>query len=73
MARYFALFPCHILSGKNVRRAGTDFVTCPMFQYVAWTGHRLVRVNLRLTNRPSLAATGSSIHTYWRYRTSGTG
>ena len=46
-----------------VRRADTDFVKCPMFHYVAWTYHRLVRVSLQLVNRPSLAS-------YWKFNTS---
>ena len=33
-----------ILLGQSVRRADTDFVTSPTFHYVAWTGHRLVRI-----------------------------
>ena len=37
-----------------VRKADTDFVTCPTFYYVAQTDHRLVRVSLWLANRPSL-------------------
>ena len=46
-----------------VRRADTNFVTCPMFYYVAQTDHRLVRVSLRLANRPSLAG-------HWKFNTS---
>ena len=38
-----------------VRRADTDFVTCPMFHFVGQTDHRLVKVSHRLDNRPSLA------------------
>ena len=39
-----------------VRRADSDFVSCPTFHLIAWTDHKLVRVSLRLTNRPSLAS-----------------
>ena len=39
-----------------VRRADIDFVSCPTFHLIAWTDHRLVRVSLRLANRPSLAS-----------------
>ena len=38
-----------------VRRADIDFVTCPTFHYVAQTNHRLVKVCLRLAERPGLA------------------
>ena len=38
-----------------VRRADIDFVSCPTFHLIAWTDHKLVRVSLRLANRPSLA------------------
>ena len=34
-----------------------------MFHDTAWTNHRLVRVSLRLVNRPSLAS-------YWKFNTS---
>ena len=33
-----------------VRRADIDFVSCPTFNLIAWTDHKLVRVSLRLTN-----------------------
>ena len=38
-----------------IRRADIDFVSCPTFHLIAWTDHKLVRVSLRLANRPSLA------------------
>ena len=57
-----------------IRRADSDFVSCPMFHLIAWTDHKLVRVSLRLANRLLVwPATGSSIPPYWRYGTSGTG
>ena len=46
-----------------VRRADLDFVSCPTFHLIAWTDHKLVRVSLRLANRPSLAG-------YWKFNTS---
>ena len=46
-----------------VRRADIDFVSCPTFHLIAWTDHRLLRVSLRLANRPSLAG-------YWKFNTS---
>ena len=46
-----------------MRRADIDFVNCPTFHFIAWTGHKLVRVSLRLANRPSLAG-------YWKFNTS---
>ena len=46
-----------------VRRADLDFCSCPMFHLIAWTNHKLVRVSLRLANRPSLAG-------YWKFNTS---
>ena len=46
-----------------MRRADIDFVSCPTFHLIAWTGHKLVRVSLRLANRPSLAG-------YWKFNTS---
>ena len=46
-----------------VRRADIDFVSCPTFHLIAWTDHKLVRVSLRLANRPSLAG-------YWKFNTS---
>ena len=45
------------------RRADIDFVSCPTFHLIAWTDHKLVRVSLRLANRPSLAG-------YWKLNTS---
>ena len=38
-----------------LRRADNDFVKCPTFHNVAWTDRKLVRVSLRLADRPSLA------------------
>ena len=46
-----------------VRRADIDFVSCPTFYVIAWTDHKLVRVSLRLANRPTLAG-------YWKFNTS---
>ena len=46
-----------------VRRADIDFVSCPTFHLIAWTDHKLVRVSLRLANRPSVAD-------YWKFNTS---
>ena len=46
-----------------MRRADIDFVSCPTFRLIAWTDHKLVRVSLRLANRPSLAG-------YWKFNTS---
>ena len=46
-----------------VWRADIDFVSCPTFHLIAWTDHKLVRVSLRLANRPSLAG-------YWNFNTS---
>ena len=46
-----------------VRRADSDFVSCPTFHLIAWTDHKLFRVSLQLANRPSLAS-------YWKFNTS---
>ena len=46
-----------------VRRADIDFVSCPTFHLVVWTDHKLVRISLRLANKPSLAG-------YWKFNTS---
>ena len=46
-----------------VRRADSDFVSCPTFHLIGLTDHKLVRVSLRLANRPSLAG-------YWKFNTS---
>ena len=46
-----------------VRRADIDFVSYPTFHLIAWTDHKLVRVSLRLANRPCLAG-------YWKFNTS---
>ena len=54
------------LRGQSVRRAESDFVSCPTFHLIAWTDHKLVRVSLQL-------ATGTSIPPYLRYGTSRTG
>ena len=46
-----------------VRRADSDQVTCLMFHWLGRSDHKLVRVSLRLVNRPSLAI-------YWNFNTS---
>ena len=46
-----------------VRRGDIDFVSYPTFHLIAWTDHKLVRVSLRLANRPSLGS-------YWKFNTS---
>ena len=46
-----------------VRRADSDLVTCPTFHWLERTDHKLVRINVRLVNRPSLAS-------YWKFNTS---
>ena len=46
-----------------VRRVDSDLVTCPMFHWIGRTDHKLVRVSLRLVNRPRLAS-------YWKFNTS---
>ena len=46
-----------------VKRADSDLVTCPTFHWLGQTDHKLVRVSLRLANRPSLAS-------YWKFNTS---
>ena len=46
-----------------VRRADSDLVGCPTFHWLGQTDRKLVRVSLRLTNRPSLA-------NYWKFNTS---
>ena len=46
-----------------VRRADSDFVSCPMFHLIAWTDHKLVKVCLQLANKPSLDG-------YWKFNTS---
>ena len=38
-----------------VRRADSDFVSCPTFHLIVWTDHKPVRVGLQLANRSSLA------------------
>ena len=51
------------LDGVLVRRADIDFVSCPAFRLMAWTGRGLVRVGLRLAGGPSLAVC-------WRFNAS---
>ena len=46
-----------------VRSADSDLVTCPTFHWIGPTDHKLVRVSLRLANRPSLAS-------YWKFNSS---
>ena len=46
-----------------VRRAEIDFVSCPTFHLIAGTDHKLIRVSLRLANRPCLAD-------YWKFNIS---
>ena len=46
-----------------MRRADSNFISCPTFHLITWTDHKLVRVSLRLANRPSLAD-------YWKFNTS---
>ena len=50
------------LDRVSIRRADCDFVSCPTFHLVGRTDHKLVRVSLRLANRPSLAG-------YWKFNT----
>ena len=38
----------------NARRADSDFVSCPTFHWIGQTDDKLVRVILRLENRPVL-------------------
>ena len=47
----------------NGRRANRDFITYPTFHWIRQTDPKLVRVSLRLANRPSLAG-------YWKFNTS---
>ena len=47
----------------SVRRADCDFVSCPTFHLIELADHKLVRVSLRLVNRPSLAG-------HWKFNTS---
>ena len=47
----------------SVRRADTDFVSCPTIHWIEQTDHKLVRDDLRLENRP--CPTG-----YWKINTS---
>ena len=44
-------------------RADSDLVACPTFHWLGRSDHKLVRVSLRLANRPSLAS-------YWKFNTS---
>ena len=46
-----------------VRRADSDLVACATFHWLGRSDHKLVRVSLRLANRPSLAS-------YWKFNTS---
>ena len=46
-----------------VRRADSDFVSCPALHLIAWTDRKPVSVSLRIANRPSLAG-------YWKFNTS---
>ena len=46
-----------------VSRADSDQVACPTFHWLGQSDHKLVRVSLRLANRPSLAS-------YWNFNTS---
>ena len=46
-----------------VRRADSDLVACPTFHWLGRSDHKLVRVSLRLSNRPSLASN-------WKFNTS---
>ena len=46
-----------------VSRADSDLVACPTFHWLGRSDHKLVRVSLRLANRPSLAS-------YWKFDTS---
>ena len=46
-----------------VSRANNDLVACPTFNWLGRSDHKLVRVSLRLVNRPSLAS-------YWKFNTS---
>ena len=55
MAWRFALWPDSVLSGQSVRRADSDFITCPTFHLIGRTDPKLVRVSLWLVNRLSLA------------------
>ena len=41
----------------------TDFVSCPTFHLIGVTDHKLVRVSLRLANKPSQTS-------YWEFNTS---
>ena len=53
-------------AGSNLIRVlvrWADFVSCPTFLLIALTDHKLVRVSLRLANRPILAG-------YWKFNTS---
>ena len=61
--RKFTLRPESVLPGQSVRRADSDLVTCPTFHWLGRTDHKLVRVSVRLANRPSLAG-------YWKFNTS---
>ena len=54
-----------------VRRADSDFVSCLTFHLIAWTDHKLIRVSLRLANRPSLTGYrkfNTSLLEIWDFR-----
>ena len=46
-----------------VKRADRDFISCPTFLLIGLADHKLVKVSLRLANRPCLAG-------YWKFNTS---
>ena len=46
-----------------VSRADSDLVACPTFHWLGRSDHKLVRVCVRLVNRPCLAS-------YWKFNTS---
>ena len=46
-----------------VRRADSDLVACPTFHWLGRSDNKLIRISLRLANRPSLAS-------YWKFNTS---
>ena len=54
-----------------VRRADSDLVTRPTFHWLGRTGHKLVRVSLRLANRPNMAGNrnfNTSLLEIWDFR-----
>ena len=48
-----------------VRRAYIDFVSCPTFHLIAWTGHKLIRVSLRLESLIKRALVGAVTGNRW--------